>query len=91
LLDENRVAELAELKITRIQIPLDGREKVHDSRRMLQGGGPTYRQIIENIDILMSSSWKGKLSLRVNIDRTNSDEFSLLRQASVWISGSIYT
>lgn len=80
LLDENWIAELAELQITRIQIPLDGREKVHDSRKMLKGDGPTYRQIIENIDLLMSSSWKGKLSLRVNIDRTKSDEFALLWQ-----------
>jgi uncharacterized protein len=80
LLDGKWIDELGKLKITHIQITLDGPMHTHDSRRMLKGGGPTYSTIMDNIDLLMNSSWQGRLSVRVNVDRTNSDEFASIRK-----------
>ncbi len=80
LLDETWIAVLDELRIGYIQVTLDGREAVHDCRRMLNGGGPTYRKIMENIDLLMNSRWQGNLAVRINVDRPNMDEFSSLRE-----------
>lgn len=79
LLDELWIRELGDLKINRIQVTIDGTEQTHDSRRVLKTGGATYRRILDNIDLLMNSSWQGKLSVRVNVDRTNSADFGMLR------------
>ncbi len=80
LLDGKWIDELANLKITTIQITFDGSESTHNSRRMLTGGGPTYRNILDNIDMLMNSSWNGRVAIRVNVDRFNRDEFAGLRK-----------
>jgi uncharacterized protein len=78
-LDQGKIDHLEELKVTSVQITLDGSEKTHNSRRMLKGGIPTYRKILNNIELLMQSSWKGHCSIRVNVDRTNQQEYAPLR------------
>ena len=67
---------LSELNINSVQITVDGSREVHDSRRFLIEGMPTYDVIMNNIDSLLWSNWQGKLKLRVNVDETNSQEFS---------------
>ena len=79
LLDRAKIKLLEDLKITLVQITLDGNEKTHNSRRKLKGGGSTYLKILDNVDALMNSSWKGRCSIRVNIDRTNQHEYAGLR------------
>jgi len=69
------IKTLDEVKITHIQITIDGLQKTHDSRRYLVNGEPTYNKIIENIDNLMHSEWRGSLNVRVNIDKKNSSDF----------------
>lgn len=69
------ICRLNEMKITRMQITLDGRKETHDSRRHLTGGGGTFDVIIENIDHLMASDWKGNLKIRVNVDASNKTEY----------------
>lgn len=49
LLTEEVAGMLTELRIKSIQITLDGRKEVHDSRRHLAGGGPTFDRIVDNI------------------------------------------
>jgi len=65
------VSLLNKFKVQFYQITLDGNPSVHDSRRYLADGSPTFNTILQNIitcyDILP------KVSLRVNIDRTNLD------------------
>ncbi len=75
LLDADKAALLDDLAIREVQITLDGPEEVHDRRRTLVSGGPTFRKILANIDILFASAWTGHLQLRVNVDRTNAEDF----------------
>jgi uncharacterized protein len=81
LLDQEKIARLDELQIVSIQITLDGPAEVHDTRRILAGGGPTFSRIMGNLDTLAASEWKGTLSIRVNIDSTNAEQFAGLRAA----------
>ena len=81
LLDSEKISRLNNLKITSVQITLDGPEEVHDKRRFLSGGGPTFRRIMENVDNLMNSSYEGVCTIRVNIDKHNLDQFIVLRSA----------
>lgn len=76
LLSDEVISQLEPLKINRMQITLDGNKATHDSRRHLIGGGVTYDRIVANIDRLMSSSWKGQLQIRVNVDPSNRGEFA---------------
>lgn len=69
LLKREVAAELAELKVTFYQITLDGDEETHNSRRFLVDGGPTYHTILNNI--VDSYDLLGRVSLRVNVDKTN--------------------
>lgn len=79
LLSHDKISQLNELNIKTIQITLDGPEEVHDTRRVLTGGHPTYRQIMDNIDALMNSSYEGSCNIRVNVDKNNMHEFFDLR------------
>ena len=76
LLTEEIISRLNDLKIGYLQITLDGGRETHNSRRSLKNGGATYDRILENIDALMASDFRGKLHIRVNIDTRNEDEFA---------------
>ena len=75
LLDKGKCDLLNELKIHSVQITLDGPEEVHNRRRFLAGGGPTFRRILANVDILMNSNYEGSCHIRVNIDKHNIEGF----------------
>ena len=75
LLDKGKCDLLNELKIQGIQITLDGPEKLHDMRRFVAGGGPTFQRILANVDTLMNSSYEGICHIRVNLDKHNSEGF----------------
>ncbi len=79
LLDQVKIDRLNDLRITSVQITLDGKQATHDQRRVLRGGRGTYTQILRNIDKLVGSSWEGNCGLRINIDRTNHHEYATLR------------
>jgi len=79
LLDQGKIAKLNDLKITFIQITLDGPREVHNKRRFLAGGGPTFDRILENISNLMHSNYTGKCKVRVNVDRNNVQDYLQLR------------
>lgn len=73
LLTPDICKEFIDLKISNIQITLDGTQEQHDKRRFLKNGEGTYKKIVDNIKAV-----KGilpyKISLRVNVDRRNIDE-----------------
>lgn len=81
LLDGEKIAALNALKINTIQITLDGPQEVHDDRRVLAGGGPTFQRILGNVAALMDSPYEGSCAIRVNIDKHNLDRFLELRAA----------
>jgi uncharacterized protein len=76
LLNHDIIGELNDLRISSIQITLDGKASVHDRRRPLAGGRPTYERIRANIDRLMNSSYSGRCSVRVNIDKLNMSSYA---------------
>lgn len=81
LLDAEKSAQLNELSISSVQITLDGPAELHDQRRRLAAGGPTYARIMENIAALLASDYTGKCVIRVNVDSANRESFGELRGA----------
>lgn len=78
LLTDEKIARLNDLKVTYLQITLDGTKETHDARRYLRGGGPTYDTIIENVHKVMCSPYKGAVHIRVNVDGRNDNEFAYI-------------
>ncbi len=74
LLSDEVIGKLDDLKIKSIQVTIDGPEKIHDERRALFSGGRTFQKIISNIEKLLRI-WSGKLSVRVNVDKSNNDAY----------------
>ncbi len=58
-------------KIREIQVTLDGKGSVHDARRYLKGGGPTFEKIVEGIDACLKNELP--VNLRMVVDRENID------------------
>lgn len=75
LLTDRVINRLVSLKIKSIQVTVDGLREVHDSRRCLKNGYPTFDRIIENIKHTHTVCPDIKLNVRVNIDRTNEQDF----------------
>lgn len=75
LLTPDKVALFEELQISSVQITIDGSEQTHNSRRFRKDGSPTYKTILKNIEEAQKCSPKTTIHIRVNVDRTNSDEF----------------
>ena len=59
---------LADLSISGIQVTLDGSSHIHNERRPINGGKPSFDLIVEN---LKSCDPRVRISLRVNIDELN--------------------
>lgn len=79
LLDGTVIAQLDDLRIRSIQVTIDGREKIHDTRRPLISGAGSFRTILANLDQLLAR-WHGELIVRVNIDKNNQHEFFAVRE-----------
>jgi uncharacterized protein len=80
LLEKEKIDQLNGLNIKAVQITIDGPQEVHDSRRVLVGGRPTFQRIMDNIDTLMNSSFNGTCHIRVNLDQTNLSSFFDIRE-----------
>ena len=72
LLTPESVEKLHKLKVTGIQVTLDGAAEDHDKRRFLQGGRPTFDRIIENL-CASKDNLPERVSIRINADRHNID------------------
>ena len=68
LLNKIYVNQLKELKIEDIQVTIDGPPEVHNQRRTLRNGSPTFKKILQNIKDIYPFV---KLSLRMNVDSSN--------------------
>ena len=79
LLEEEKIERLDSLGINHVQISIDGDASIHDRRRVLADGRPTFDKIMANIDALMSSSYEGSCCIRVNVDKDNMDGYAVLR------------
>ncbi|MFC4597983.1 radical SAM protein [Cohnella hongkongensis] len=70
-LTKEKLVQLAERQVRRYMVTVDGKDEVHDRRRRLVGGGPTYRTIIDNLRELLSLDDAFTVDLRVNFDEDN--------------------
>lgn len=66
LLTPEVVDKLVELKVSAIQVTLDGPARIHNRRRALKNGKDSFHKIVENIQYALT---KLLISLRVNIDK----------------------
>jgi uncharacterized protein len=73
LLTADTSARVADLGVGRIQITLDGPRDVHNTRRPLAGGQPTFDRILTN---LRDADPRLRFSVRVNTDVRNVDQVS---------------
>ena len=65
-------------KISFLQITLDGPGPVHDRRRFLPDGTGTFLRIMRNVGMALEAGVR--LSVRVNVDRSNADHMLELRE-----------
>lgn len=67
--------ELAGLKVSFAQVTIDGPQPIHDVRRPLLGGQPTFDRILHNVE---EASHLLPVSLRINTDDSNKDDMDSL-------------
>jgi len=72
---------LKTVKIREIQITLDGTETVHNKRRFLKGGQPTFNKIVTGIDLCLEN--KINVNLRIVADKENIENLPELSQFSI--------
>ncbi len=58
-------------RVRSAQITLDGPEEVHDARRFLSGGKPTFQRIYNNVKEVLMTGIEFVIRVRVNVDKTN--------------------
>ncbi|MBO5054044.1 MAG: radical SAM protein [Muribaculaceae bacterium] len=75
LINDEVVEFFKTAKINGVQITLDGTQPNHDKTRCLRNDTPTFSKIINNIHLLSSNLPGLNISIRVNIDRNNIDDF----------------
>jgi uncharacterized protein len=68
-LDRERMLELVQFGVDRVQVTLDGPRASHDARRHLVGGRGTYDRIIANMKECVDLA---SFQVRINVDRRNS-------------------
>ncbi len=68
---ENYIDLLSNGQIREIQITLDGTKSIHDQRRFLKGGSPTFEPIVRGIDAALAAGFP--VNLRMVTDKQNID------------------
>lgn len=80
LLTRENMEKLNALKVSHIQVTLDGAAEDHDKRRFLAGGRPTFDRILDNL-VAIKDLIKDPISIRINADRHNIDRVDRVVQA----------
>ena len=78
-------------RIREIQVTLDGTEEVHNKRRPLRNGSPTFRQIVNGIDISLREGLP--VNLRVVVDKQNIDNLPELARFAIdkgWTANPLF-
>ncbi len=88
---ENYIDILSNGKIREIQITLDGTKAIHDQRRFLKGGSPTFEPIIRGIDAALAAEFP--VNLRMVIDKQNIENLPELATFAIkkgWTSNPLF-
>ncbi|ARU62684.1 hypothetical protein CBW65_18155 [Tumebacillus avium] len=78
LLTKERMETLNRFHINRFQITIDGPRDMHDTRRILKGGGPTYDRVLENLKAVRTTDLDFHIRIRCNFDKMSSERASEL-------------
>lgn len=73
LLDSKIGKTLSRYNWKRVQITLDGPEKIHNSRRFRKGKKPSFAKIIDNIKTLVKNDYIEAIDIRISFDKETSD------------------
>ena len=88
---ENYIDLLSKGRIREIQITLDGTKKIHDQRRFLKGGSPTFEPIVRGIDAALTAGFP--VNMRMVIDKQNIDNLPELAAFAIekgWTSNPLF-
>lgn len=81
LVNDKVIALFQKYPLDSIQITLDGDKPHHDKKRIYPNGGGTFDLILANIGRLLNElPKKTKISLRVNVDNTNKQDYVKIRE-----------
>lgn len=78
---EEYIDILKNARIREIQVTLDGKGSIHDSRRFLKGGGATFEKIVKGIDACLQHSLP--VNLRMVVDKENIDGLPEMAQFAI--------
>ncbi len=78
---EEYVELLSNARIREIQVTLDGKGSVHDNRRFLKGGGPTFEKIVSGIDACLVHGIP--VNLRMVVDKENLSDLPELARFAI--------
>ncbi len=78
LLNNEIISKLKDLKIEQLFITLDGTKNIHDTRRYLIGGYPTFDVIVKNLILLKKNNIN--TIIRMNVDKTNEKNIMELKK-----------
>jgi uncharacterized protein len=68
LLTADKVDYLARRNVSYVKVTLDGPPHIHDQRRILAGGQPTFHKVLHNV---LAAAPRIPLYIRVNVDASN--------------------
>jgi uncharacterized protein len=77
--------------IREIQVTLDGTEEIHDARRFMKGGKPTFQRIVEGIDACIEAGIP--INLRMVADKDNLGNLPELARFAIdrgWTASPIF-
>lgn len=80
---------IAKYKIV-TQVSIDGIKEDHDKRRIYKNGQGTYDTIISNLEALLNNGLKNLVTIRINIDETNTKQADILFKTLKKYSDDIY-
>jgi len=87
LLSEETSRMLVDLGVTDVQVTLDGPPAIHDERRPLANGRPTFDVILRNL--VAVAKLFSRVIVRINVDRRNQagmpELLDLLRPVREWV------
>lgn len=80
LLDMETAQALKRHNLRRVQITLDGPEKLHDTRRVGRDKKPTFSRIIANVRTLLDGEYVPRVNLRLSLDEQTAESLPELIQ-----------
>lgn len=84
LINKSNLEFFKDINLSGIQISLDGLRETHNKRRPHSSDSDSYSKIIYNLELLhnfcMTNNYRPFVSIRVNVDSTNADDYPVLKK-----------